>query len=93
MKPDKYKSVWHALEGRPDKAANLLLQSELMITLREHIEGWKATQVRTAKRLRITQPRLNDLLRGRIDEFSLDALVVFAERAGLEVCLRIGSAA
>jgi predicted XRE-type DNA-binding protein len=50
-------------------------------------------QTIAAKRLGITQPRLNDLLRGRVDKFSLDALVELAARAGLKVSLQIRRAA
>lgn len=93
MKVRTYKSVWDALEDRPEEAANMRLRSELMIALRTQVEGWKTTQARAAKRLRITQPRLNDLLRGHIDKFSLDALVALAEHAGLRVRLKVRTAA
>lgn len=88
-----FKSVWDALEDVPEQAANMRLRSELMIALRAQVESWDITQARAAKRLRITQPRLNDLLRGRIDKFSLDALVSLADHAGLDVRLRIKAAA
>lgn len=51
------------------------------------------TQAAKAEQLGITQPRLNDLLRGRIDKFSLDALVNLASLAGLRVDLRVRRAA
>lgn len=88
-----FKSVWDALEDSPEQAANMRLRSELMIALRAQVESWGITQARAAKRLRIAQPRLNDLLRGRIDKFSLDALVSLAEHAGLDVRLRVKTAA
>jgi predicted XRE-type DNA-binding protein len=47
------------------------------------------TQVEAAKRLGVTQPRMNDLLRGRIDKFSLDALMILATTAGLTVEWRV----
>lgn len=93
MKPRAHESVWDALEDSAEQAANLRLRSELMIALRAQVEAWRITQARAAKRLRITQPRLNDLLRGRIDKFSLDALVALAEHAGLAVRLRVRAAA
>jgi len=93
MKARAYRSVWDALEDSPEQAANMRLRSELMIALRAQVEAWDTTQARAARRLRITQPRLNDLLRGRIDKFSLDALVSLAEHAGLKVRLRIRAAA
>ncbi len=93
MKARAYQSVWDALEDSPEQAANMRLRSELMIAVRAQVEAWETTQARAAKRLRITQPRLNDLLRGRIDKFSIDALVALAEHAGLEIRLRVRAAA
>ena len=93
MKKRVFKSVWDALEDSAEQAANMRLRSELMIALRGQVEAWNTTQARAAKRLRITQPRLNDLLCGRIDKFGLDALVGLAERARLEVRLEVRAAA
>lgn len=50
------------------------------------------TQAATAKRLALTQPRLNDLLRGRTNKFSLDALVNIAMAAGLKVRVEVKAA-
>jgi predicted XRE-type DNA-binding protein len=54
---------------------------------------WKLTQAHAARRLEITQPRLNDLLRNRINTFSLDTLVNLANRADIRVSLKISTAA
>ena len=59
----------------------------------EAVSGWQVTQTDAARRLGVTQPRLNDLLRGRVGKFSLDALVAIAARAGLAVHLEITLAA
>jgi predicted XRE-type DNA-binding protein len=48
------------------------------------------TQAEAARRLDVTRLRLNDLLRGRVDRFSLDALAGLAERAELSVRVEIG---
>ncbi len=93
MTSSVFMSVWDALEKTPARAANMRLRSEMMIALRAQVEGWHVTQSKAAKRLRTTQPRLNDLLRGRIDKFSLDALVVLAQHAGLRVRLQVRAAA
>jgi predicted XRE-type DNA-binding protein len=53
------------------------------------VEGWNLTQAEAAKRLGVTQPRLNDFLRGRIDKFSLDALTILASQAGLSVKVKV----
>jgi predicted XRE-type DNA-binding protein len=88
-----FKSVCDALETDAESAANVRLRSELMMALRSRVEACNAAQAKAAKRLHVTQPRLNDLLRGRIDKFSLDALVALAEPAGLKIDLRIRAAA
>jgi predicted XRE-type DNA-binding protein len=84
-----FASVWDALEDSPAEAANMRLRSELMIAIRQVVAGWGVTQAAAARRLEVAQPRLNDLLRGRINNFSLDALVVLAARAGLDVRLQV----
>jgi predicted XRE-type DNA-binding protein len=89
MKPHRFDSVWDALEASPSAAANMKARAELMIALREVVEGWNLRQAAAAKRLGLTQPRLNDLLRGRIAKFSLDALMEIAGRAGLSVRVEI----
>jgi predicted XRE-type DNA-binding protein len=70
------------------EAESLMLRSQLMSEVREMARGM--TRAKAAKCFGITQPRLNDLLRGRIDGFSLDALVKMIAFAGLRVQLRVG---
>jgi predicted XRE-type DNA-binding protein len=87
-----FASVWDALET-PEEATNMRLRSELAVAVRAAVEGWKLMQVQAAARLGVTQPRLNDLLRGRVDRFSLDALVGLAAHAGLAVRMEVTRAA
>jgi len=89
MKIERYESIWDAIEPSAAEAANMKARAALMMAIRKVIDGWRATQSEAAKRLEISQPRLNDLLRGRINKFSLDALVELADRAGLSVQVRI----
>ena len=93
MKQRRFESVWDAIEVSPAHAASMKARSELMMAVRKVVDGWTLTQTQAATRLGITQPRLNDLLRGRIDKFSLDALVDIAARAGLTVKVKIARAA
>lgn len=93
MKRKKFASVWDALEDTSAEAANMRARSALMIALRGRVEGWKISQTQAARRLGLTQPRLNDLMRGRIDKFSLDALMNLVRPAGLTVRLEIGDSA
>ena len=93
MKRRKFASVWDTLEDNAGDAANMRARSELMIALRNKIEGWKINQTAAATRLGLTQPRLNDLMRGRIDKFSLDGLVTLAAAAGLSVTVKVSKRA
>jgi predicted XRE-type DNA-binding protein len=88
-----FASVWEALEETPEEAANMRLRSQLAIALRGVVEAWATTQAQAARRLGVTQPRLNELLRGRLERFSLDTLIGLAERAGLAVRIEITRAA
>ncbi len=88
-----FASVWDALEDSPAEAANMRLRSELMIAVKQAVAGWGLTQAEAARRLEVTQPRLNELLRGRIGNFSIDALILLATRAGLHVRVQIEQAA
>jgi predicted XRE-type DNA-binding protein len=64
------------------EAHNLRLRAELMIRIERFVKANGLTQAEAARRLGTTQPRINALLRGRIDEFSLDALVLMVVRCG-----------
>jgi predicted XRE-type DNA-binding protein len=64
-------------------------RAELMLAIREIVDGWSLTQAEAAARIGVTQPRMNDLLRGRIDKFSLDAQLNIAYAAGLSVAFSI----
>lgn len=93
MEIQTFDRVWDAIEDTPQDAANMRLRSELMIAVEQEVRSWDLTQAKASLRLGVTQPRLNDLLRGKIDKFSLDALVELAARAGLAVKLGIEKAA
>lgn len=75
----------------PDAAENLLLRAQLMSRIRDVARGM--TQREAAAQFGVTQPRLNDVLRGRIDKFSLDALVNMLGHAGMRVELKVKKAA
>jgi predicted XRE-type DNA-binding protein len=76
-------------ERQKDTAAaeNLKVRKRFMTAICRQVDAWGVTQVEAANRLGVTQPRLNDLLRGRVDKFSVDALIILATRAGLHVHL------
>jgi len=91
-KPETYASVWDALADTPEQAANLRARAELMQKIAEIVRenGW--TQVEAATRCAVTQPRMNDLLRGRVSRFSLDALVNIATAIGRRVHVELEAA-
>jgi predicted XRE-type DNA-binding protein len=85
MKRKRFSNVWDAIEPTAAAAASMKARARMMMAIRETVEAWGGTQAAAAKRLGLTQPRMNDLLRGRIAKFSLDALLDIAARAGLTV--------
>ena len=88
----KYDSVWDALADTPEQAANLRARTELMQQIAAIVKnnGW--TQAEAARRCGVTQPRMNDLLRGRVSRFSLDALVNVATSIGRRVHFELEAA-
>ncbi len=92
LKFEEFENVWDALADTPEEAANLTLRSDLMMKIEAIVRknGW--TQAEAAKRCGISQPRINDLLRGRISRFSLDALVNIASALGRKVKIRLEAA-
>jgi predicted XRE-type DNA-binding protein len=89
---EEFANVWDALCDTPEEAANLTARSHLMIQIAQIVEkgGW--TQAEAARRCGVTQPRINDLLRGRIGRFSLDALVNIATALGRKVRITLRAA-
>ena len=88
MKEETFDNVWDAIEDDPAVAENLKLRSLLMIELERHIKREKWTQAKAAKLLGVTQPRISDLMRGKIGMFSIDTLVTMLAVAGIGVDIR-----
>ena len=91
-KMESYTSVWDAIADTPEQAANLRTRAELMRQIAAIIKenGWKQSEAAT--RCGVTQPRMNDLLRGRVSRFSLDALVNLATALGRRVHFELEAA-
>ena len=89
MANERSTSVWDALVDTPEEAENLRIRSKLMRAITRTIKSWDVSQKEAAQRLHLTQPRLNDLLKGKIDKFSLDALVNMLAGADLELDIGI----
>lgn len=93
MSNKKFASVWDAIEDTPEAAENMKLRSALMMALKDYIVRAWLTQAQAAKRFGVTQPRVSDLMHGKIDLFAIDTLVNMATAAGLHVEMRILEAA
>lgn len=83
MSENRFDSVWDALEDTPQEAASMKARAELMRGLQAWIKREALTQSAAAGLLGVTQPRVSDLVRGRINLFSIDALIDMAATAGL----------
>lgn len=88
-----FTSVWDAIEDSSAEAENMKLRSSLMIALQTHIAGEGLSQTEAAKILGVTQPRVSDLMRGKIDLFAIDSLVNMLGAVGLHVEIRVSKAA
>jgi predicted XRE-type DNA-binding protein len=88
MKSNRFSSVWDAIEN-PKNAAGLKVRAEVAQELIAEIERRGLTQGRAATLLGVTQPRISDLMRGRLDLFSLDTLVNMAGGVGFKVDIKL----
>jgi predicted XRE-type DNA-binding protein len=86
-------NVFQDLGFGPDEAEHLRIRSALMATLRQVIRDRGLTQAKAATLLGVSQPRISDLVRGKIDLFSIDTLVDMLARAGFQVSLRVAEVA
>ena len=89
MSKQRFASVWEAIEDTPEEAENMKLRSVLMAALKNHIVRTKMSQAQAAQLLGVTQPRISDLMRGKINLFGLEALVNMATAAGLHIEMRV----
>ena len=89
MSKQRFANVWDAIEDSPEEAENMKLRSVLMMALKEHLLRTGMNQTEAAKLFGVTQPRVSDLMRGKINLFGLDALVNMATAAGLHIEMRV----
>ena len=82
-------NVFRDLGFGPEEAANLKVRAMLMVELEKYIQEKHLTQKRAAERLGVTQPRISDLIRGKIGLFSVDTLITMLTHAGLKVDVRV----
>ena len=83
-------NVFRDLGFSKDEAENLKIRTNLMIRLSKLIETRRLTQAQAARLFEVTQPRISDLVRGKIDRFSIDTLVAMLSHAGVPVRVVVG---
>lgn len=93
MKMKRYHNVFDALEDDPAVAENLKVRAQLMSALTQYIEKRKLTQTEAAELLEVNQPRISDLVRGKIERFTIDMLVNMLARAGVQLKVKVSSKA
>jgi predicted XRE-type DNA-binding protein len=93
MKVKRYQNVFDALEDDPAVAQNLKIRSQLMTALTQYINKNKLTQAEAAQLFEVNQPRISDLVRGKIERFTIDMLVNMLARAGKHLNVKISSQA
>ncbi|MBA5685729.1 helix-turn-helix domain-containing protein [Rugamonas apoptosis] len=89
MTEQRFASVWDAIEDTTEEAENMKIRSQLMVQLKSYITRAGLSQADAAKVFGVTQPRVSDLMRGKINLFAIDALVNMAAAAGLRVEMQL----
>ena len=89
MEIQSFDSVWDALADTPAEAENLKIRSALISQISDYIHRKNLTPVAAAKMCQVTQPRMNDLMQGKLSKFSLDALINMAASAGLHISIEL----
>lgn len=88
----KFRRCTNAVEAvgfPPAEAEHLRIRADLMLEVERLIAARGFTQAEAAKVLHVTQPRISDLMRGKIDRFSIDTLVEMLSRAGADVTIKV----
>ena len=85
--PDE--NLFEDLGFGPEEAENLRIRAALMVAVREIVEDRGLTQTEAAKLFQTSQPRVSDVMRGKIDEFTIDSLVNMLSRAGVRIEVRL----
>jgi len=89
MNTQRFVSVWDAIEDTTEAVENMKLRSLLMTALKNHIVHAAMSQAQAAELFEVTQPRVADLVRGKINLFGVDALVNMVTKAGLRIEMQI----
>ncbi|MCW7762419.1 helix-turn-helix domain-containing protein [Photorhabdus luminescens] len=85
MKMQTFESVWDAISDTPEQAENMKIRAQLMNMLNVWIAKREFTQAEAARMLGVTQPRISELARGKIQLFSVDKLIAMMAHAGVYI--------
>jgi predicted XRE-type DNA-binding protein len=77
----KYSNIFDAIADNPEEAADLQFRADLMLVLRDYFHG--SSQAEIGERLGIPQPRVSELMSGKVDKFSSDKLIGFLAKVGV----------
>ena len=88
-KPRRFTNAFDAVGFEPLEAEHLRIRGDLMIAVERLIAERGLTQAAAAKLLHVTQPRISDLMRGKLERFSIDTLVEMLGRAGADVSVKV----
>ncbi|MFM8467632.1 MAG: helix-turn-helix domain-containing protein [Oxalobacteraceae bacterium] len=93
MTTQRYDTIWDAVEDSAEQAENMRLRASLMMALERYVTRNGMSQEQAATLLGVSQPRISNLMRGKISLFSLDMLVNMVAAAGLHVEMKISETA
>ena len=85
----RYTNAFEAVGFPRREAEHLRIRADLMLEVERLIAARGLTQAEAAKLLHVTQPRISDLMRGKIERFSIDTLVEMLSRAGADVTVKV----
>lgn len=88
-KTRRYASAFEAVGFSRPEAEHLRIRGDLMIEVERVIESRGLTQADAARLFHVSQPRISDLTRGKIDRFSIDSLVEMLSVAGIDVVVKV----
>jgi predicted XRE-type DNA-binding protein len=79
----RYDNIFEAITDSPEEAADMQFRADLILVLRDYFRERAVTQAQIGKMLRIPQPRVSELMTGKVDKFSADKLIGFLASVGI----------
>jgi predicted XRE-type DNA-binding protein len=89
MKSEQFASVWDAIEDTPEEAMDMKIRSVMMRALRNHVKDTGMTYEQATRLFGVTQPHVDDLMCGNINQFNFEALLNMAACAGFQIEMQV----